>query len=181
MTSAIRCRDLRKQYPAKPRPVEAVNGLDLEILAGERFGLLGPNGAGKTTTIEILEGLLSATAGEVEILGQRWGGSSDSCLVQPGFGVAQFYRSRADRRDSDDYRCELEFLDGRARMGKRHDGAIAVDACPAGRAKPEVQQSLTFIQGLRVTPNVYTTLEEVDTFAMAIGDLLKNGTPSTAA
>ena len=36
-------------------------------------------------------------------------------------------------------------------------------------------------QGLRVTPNVYTTLEEVDTFAMAIGDLLKNGTPSTAA
>ncbi len=36
-------------------------------------------------------------------------------------------------------------------------------------------------QGLRVTPNVYTTLEEVDTFAMAIGDLLKNGAPSTAA
>jgi isopenicillin-N epimerase len=36
-------------------------------------------------------------------------------------------------------------------------------------------------QGLRVTPNVYTTLDEVDTFAMAIGDLLKNGTPSTAA
>jgi isopenicillin-N epimerase len=36
-------------------------------------------------------------------------------------------------------------------------------------------------QGLRVTPNVYTTLEEVDTFAMAIEDLLKNGPPSTAA
>jgi selenocysteine lyase/cysteine desulfurase len=36
-------------------------------------------------------------------------------------------------------------------------------------------------QGLRVTPNVYTTLEEVDTFAGAIQDLLKNGAPSTAA
>jgi selenocysteine lyase/cysteine desulfurase len=36
-------------------------------------------------------------------------------------------------------------------------------------------------QGLRVTPNVYTTLEEIDTFAGAIEDLLKNGTPSTAA
>src|SRR3954471_5103977 len=36
-------------------------------------------------------------------------------------------------------------------------------------------------QGLRVTPNVYTTLEEIDTFAMAIEDLLKNGPPSTAA
>ena len=36
-------------------------------------------------------------------------------------------------------------------------------------------------QGLRITPNVYTTLEEIDTFAGAIEDLLKNGAPSTAA
>ena len=32
-------------------------------------------------------------------------------------------------------------------------------------------------QGLRVTPNVYTTLEEIDTFIMAMEDLLKNGVP----
>ena len=69
MDSAIRCRDLRKTYDGK---VEAVRGLDLEILAGECFGLLGPNGAGKTTTIEILEGLLPSTSGEVEILGRTW-------------------------------------------------------------------------------------------------------------
>jgi ABC-2 type transport system ATP-binding protein len=73
MTPAIRCQNLRKQYPARPAPVEAVNGLDLEVRQGECFGLLGPNGAGKTTTIEILEGLLPATSGEVEILGRRWG------------------------------------------------------------------------------------------------------------
>ena len=36
------------------------------------IGLLGPNGAGKTTTIEILEGLLDATSGAVEILGRTW-------------------------------------------------------------------------------------------------------------
>jgi len=36
-------------------------------------------------------------------------------------------------------------------------------------------------QGLRITPNVYTTLEEIDTFSGAIEDLLKNGPPSTAA
>jgi ABC-2 type transport system ATP-binding protein len=53
--------------------VDAVNGLDLEVQRGECFGLLGPNGAGKTTTIEILEGILSATSGEVEVLGQAWG------------------------------------------------------------------------------------------------------------
>src|SRR5437660_4651469 len=69
MDLVIRCRDLRKTYEGK---VEAVRGLDLEILAGECFGLLGPNGAGKTTTIEILEGLLAPTSGEVEILGKTW-------------------------------------------------------------------------------------------------------------
>src|SRR5262249_32745647 len=71
-----------KIYPAKPTPVEAVNGLDLQIERGECFGLLGPNGAGKTTTIEILEGLLDATSGEVEILGHRWGQADDRGLRQ---------------------------------------------------------------------------------------------------
>jgi len=51
MNHAIRCRDLRKQYPARPAPVNAVNGLDLEVTPGECFGLLGPNGAGKTTSV----------------------------------------------------------------------------------------------------------------------------------
>ena len=82
MAAAILCRDLHKRYPAKPAPVEAVNGLDLEVERGECFGLLGPNGAGKTTTIEILEGLLDATSGEVEILDQRWGQANDRPLRQ---------------------------------------------------------------------------------------------------
>ena len=69
MPSAIQCRDLRKTYDGK---VEAVRGLNLEIQAGECFGLLGPNGAGKTTTIEILEGLLEPTSGQVTILGHTW-------------------------------------------------------------------------------------------------------------
>ena len=69
MPAAIQCRDLRKTYDGK---LEAVRGLNLEIQTGECFGLLGPNGAGKTTTIEILEGLLSATSGEVFIFGRTW-------------------------------------------------------------------------------------------------------------
>lgn len=67
-TLAVRCAGLVKRYG----DVVAVDGLDLEVRAGECFGLLGPNGAGKTTTIEILEGLLAADAGEVEVLGLRW-------------------------------------------------------------------------------------------------------------
>jgi ABC-2 type transport system ATP-binding protein len=53
--------------------VVAVDGLDLEVYSGECFGLLGPNGAGKTTTIEICEGLTTPDAGDVEVLGRRWG------------------------------------------------------------------------------------------------------------
>jgi ABC-2 type transport system ATP-binding protein len=67
--SPIECTNLRKTYDGK---VEAVRGLSLRIEAGECFGLLGPNGAGKTTTIEILEGLLAPTAGEVRIFGHTW-------------------------------------------------------------------------------------------------------------
>ena len=75
---AIRCRGLVKRYPPA---VTAVDGLDLEVRRGECFGLLGPNGAGKTTTVEILEGLLQPTAGEVEVLGRRWG-RDDEALRQ---------------------------------------------------------------------------------------------------
>ena len=66
--------------------MDAVNGLDLEVRPGECFGLLGPNGAGKTTTIEILEGLLAPTSGEVEILGQRWG--EDDVALRQRLGIS---------------------------------------------------------------------------------------------
>jgi ABC-2 type transport system ATP-binding protein len=67
----IECTNLRKTYDGKVK-VEAVRGLSLRIETGECFGLLGPNGAGKTTTIEILEGLLAPTSGDVRIFGHRW-------------------------------------------------------------------------------------------------------------
>jgi ABC-2 type transport system ATP-binding protein len=80
--SAVRCRGLVKRYPG----VVAVDGLDLEVQAGECFGLLGPNGAGKTTTVEILEGLLDPTEGVVEVLGMRW--SSDERALRGRIGVS---------------------------------------------------------------------------------------------
>src|ERR1700739_2234633 len=83
MPAAIECRDLRKTYGGK---VEAVRGLSLEIQTGECFGLLGPNGAGKTTTIEILEGLLDPTSGEVTILGHTW--QKNSREVREWLGIS---------------------------------------------------------------------------------------------
>src|SRR5213079_1530554 len=70
-----------KRYDGRPA-VEPVRGLDLTVGEGECFGLLGPNGAGKTTTIEIIEGLLAQTAGEVEVLGRRWGTADDDTIRQ---------------------------------------------------------------------------------------------------
>jgi ABC-2 type transport system ATP-binding protein len=86
MNAAIRCSQLVKTYPGRP-PVEAVRALDLEVAREECFGLLGPNGAGKTTTIEICEGLLDPTAGEVEVLGRHWGGRDDEEIRQ-GIGIS---------------------------------------------------------------------------------------------
>jgi len=83
---AIRCRGLVKRYPGG---VLAVDGLDLSIHRGECFGLLGPNGAGKTTTVEILEGLLAPTAGEVEVLGRSWAGHAEDLRERIGITLQE--------------------------------------------------------------------------------------------
>jgi ABC-2 type transport system ATP-binding protein len=67
--NAVAVTNLWKRYDE----LEAVRGISFEIPAGVCFGLLGPNGAGKTTTVEILEGLLPASDGDVQVLGRRWG------------------------------------------------------------------------------------------------------------
>lgn len=88
MPSAIRCTQLVKTYEGRP-PVEAVRGLDLAIERGECFGLLGPNGAGKTTTIEIIEGLLPPTSGEVEVLGLTWKNHGDDIRQRIGISLQE--------------------------------------------------------------------------------------------
>ena len=88
MPHAIECRQLVKRYDGKP-PVEAVRGLDLVVHEGECFGLLGPNGAGKTTTLEILEGLLDATSGDVQVLGYRWGSHDSQIRERIGISLQE--------------------------------------------------------------------------------------------
>jgi lipooligosaccharide transport system ATP-binding protein len=63
----LEVRGLRKRYDE----LEVVDGVDLEIAAGECFGLLGPNGAGKTTTLKLCLGLLDPDAGEIRLLGNE--------------------------------------------------------------------------------------------------------------
>ena len=67
--AVLEVRELVKQYPA----ITAVAGVSFSVPEGVCFGLLGPNGAGKTTTIEIMEGILPPTAGEVRYRGEPLG------------------------------------------------------------------------------------------------------------
>ena len=66
---AIDARSVRRVYKAKPKPIVALDGVDLQVEPGELFGLLGPNGAGKTTLIKILTTLLLPTSGTAHVFG----------------------------------------------------------------------------------------------------------------
>ncbi len=67
MSAAISVQSLCKHY----QDVCAVDNVSFEVQQGHCFGLLGPNGAGKTTTIEIMEGIIKASSGQVLYRGQQ--------------------------------------------------------------------------------------------------------------
>jgi ABC-2 type transport system ATP-binding protein len=65
VANAVEVRGLRKSYG----DIEAVCGVDFDVLPGETFGFLGPNGAGKSTTIKILCTLAAANGGSAKVAG----------------------------------------------------------------------------------------------------------------
>jgi ABC-2 type transport system ATP-binding protein len=73
-------RGLTKRYGR----VVAVNGVDLKVREGDRYGFLGPNGSGKTTLVRLLLGLVYATSGEIEVLGERVPAHSGQVLPKIG-------------------------------------------------------------------------------------------------
>jgi len=64
-TPLIEASGLSKQFGS----IQALDGVDLQVMPGEIYGLLGPNGAGKTTAIKIITGLLEPTSGWVRVAG----------------------------------------------------------------------------------------------------------------
>jgi len=71
-SAAIRIRDLSFRYA--PEALHALQGVSLDIPAGAITALLGPNGSGKTTLLHLILGLLTPTAGDIEIAGRQRNG-----------------------------------------------------------------------------------------------------------
>ena len=76
----ITTRALTKRYG----PVLAVDEIDLDVREGDVYGFLGANGSGKTTTVRMLLGLVLATSGEAEVLGDSMPRHARTVLPQVG-------------------------------------------------------------------------------------------------
>ncbi len=83
---AIRARGLSKRFGA----LKAVDAVDLTVPRAHVYGFLGPNGSGKSTTIRMLCGLLTPSAGDIEVLGLRVPDEADALRLRIGYMTQKF-------------------------------------------------------------------------------------------
>jgi ABC-2 type transport system ATP-binding protein len=83
---AIRAKGLTKQFGN----LVAVDHVDLTVPKSHVYGFLGPNGSGKSTTIRMLCGLLTPTAGEIEVLGLRIPEQAEALRRRIGYMTQRF-------------------------------------------------------------------------------------------
>ena len=81
-TSVLTARDLVRVFPAPAGDVRTVDGVSLEIGAGELVALRGPSGSGKTTLLNLLGGLDQPTSGTVEVMGRDLAGLDEAALLR---------------------------------------------------------------------------------------------------
>jgi ABC-type lipoprotein export system ATPase subunit len=78
----LSCRDLRKTYGKDAGLVRAVDGVDLDVAAGETVAIMGPSGCGKSTLLHLLGGLDRPSGGEVRLAGRRVDQMSERALAR---------------------------------------------------------------------------------------------------
>lgn len=69
---ALECKSVFKEFTEGPRKVSVLNGINFEVMRGERVAIIGNSGSGKTTFLHILGGLDKPSSGEVKILGKSF-------------------------------------------------------------------------------------------------------------
>lgn len=149
----------------------AVDGVDLDVHAGELLGIIGPNGAGKTTFFHTLSGVLAPTAGRVVVAGDDLTGRGPHAFAK--HGVARTFQTPRVFKEMpalDNVRFGLEFA-GRTRR-HAHDafdnaetileflGLAEAAAAPAGGLTPARQRLLEIGMALGARPRVLL-LDEV--------------------
>ena len=70
METVVTARGVAKDFPSGDSTIRVLHGIDLTVRSGEMLLLVGPSGCGKTTLISILAGILSASEGTIDVLGQ---------------------------------------------------------------------------------------------------------------
>ncbi|WP_434345899.1 ATP-binding cassette domain-containing protein [Myxococcus virescens] len=148
---AIEVKGLVKRFG----DVTAVDGIDLDIRRGECVGLLGPNGAGKTTTVEILEGLQTATSGDVRLLGLRW--ETDARVLRERIGMTLQETRLVDQLTVEEMvrlftsfyprPLEVEALIGLVQLGEKRHARV-------GKLSGGQRQRLALALGLAGDPDV---------------------------
>ena len=81
-TCVLRARGLRKEYGREAGLVRAVDGVDLQVAAGETVAVMGPSGCGKSTLLYLLGGLDRPTAGEIWLAGENLTGMPERGLAR---------------------------------------------------------------------------------------------------
>jgi ABC-type multidrug transport system ATPase subunit len=141
----IRTYALSKRYG----PLLAVDGIDLDVRAGDVYGFLGANGSGKTTSVRMLLGLVFPTSGSVELLGEPMPHTANRVLPKVGTlveGPAAYAHLPA--------RANLELLDasggsaGRSSRRRRIDSALEQVGLSGTGRKPVKAFSLGMRQRL---------------------------------
>jgi ABC-2 type transport system ATP-binding protein len=151
-SDAIATRALTKRYGA----LEAVRGIDLAVRPGEIFGLIGPDGAGKTSTFQILGGVMEATSGEAEVLGQPArearayvGYLTQAFTLYPDLSVAENLRYVGELR-----RVALHEINARGRRYLSMFGMERFTERLAGRLSGGMKQKLALACALVTEPRV---------------------------
>jgi len=156
-SDVITVRGLRKSYGERT----VVDGLDLDVHAGEVVGLIGPNGAGKSTTLHAIMGVLPAHRGEIRLHGDSVRGRSPESIAHRGVALVP-----EGRRIFGDFTVEENLRLGLAAHRKYHGPeplALAYDLFPmlkefrrrsAGALSGGQQQQLAIGRALVAEPDL---------------------------